>query len=48
MSCSSIHKNSKPGGFVGLMAARGLEKFYELFGFKARDAHAPGMHQIIE
>lgn len=37
-----------PGAFVGLMAAKGLEKYYEAFGFKARDTAAPGMYQIIK
>ncbi len=36
-----------PGAFVGLMAAKGLEKYYEQFGFKARDKDAPGMYQVI-
>ena len=43
-----INANAQTGAFVGLMAAKGLEKYYEQFGFKARDADAPGMYQIIE
>jgi GNAT superfamily N-acetyltransferase len=43
-----ITANAKPGAFVGLMAAKGLEKYYEPFGFKARDTDAPGMYQIIK
>lgn len=43
-----ISTNAKVGAFVGLMAAKGLEKYYEQFGFKARDKHAPGMYQIIK
>jgi len=43
-----IKANAKSGAFVGLMAAKGLEKYYEPFGFKARDEDAPGMYQIIE
>ena len=43
-----IKVNAKSGAFVGLMAAKGLEKYYEPFGFKARDEDAPGMYQIIE
>jgi hypothetical protein len=30
------------------MAAKGLEGYYEPFGFTARDEDAPGMYQIIE
>lgn len=43
-----ISTHAKTGAFVGLMAAKGLEKYYEQFGFKARDKHAPGMYQIIK
>jgi ribosomal protein S18 acetylase RimI-like enzyme len=43
-----IMANAKPGALVGLMAAKGLEKYYEPFGFKARDEDAPGMYQIIK
>ena len=43
-----ITANAKSGTFVGLMAAKGLEKYYEPFGFKARDEDAPGMYQIIK
>jgi GNAT superfamily N-acetyltransferase len=43
-----IAANAKSGAFVGLMAAKGLEKYYEQFGFKARDENAPGMYQIIK
>ena len=43
-----IRANAKSGAFVGLMAAKGLEKYYELFGFKARDKDAPGMYQVIK
>jgi ribosomal protein S18 acetylase RimI-like enzyme len=42
-----ITVNAKSGAFVGLMAAKGLEKYYESFGFKIRDGDAPGMYQII-
>ena len=45
---SYIKANAKSGAFVGLMAAKGLEKYYELFGFKARDENAPGMYQVIK
>ncbi len=43
-----IMTTAKPGAFVGLMATKGLEKYYEPFGFKARDEDAPGMYQIIK
>ena len=43
-----ITANAKSGAFVGLMAAKGLEKYYERFGFKARDEDAPGMYQVIK
>jgi len=43
-----INSNAKTGAFVGLMAAKGLEKYYEQFGFKARDEDAPGMYQVIK
>jgi ribosomal protein S18 acetylase RimI-like enzyme len=43
-----ISANAQSGAFVGLMAAKGLEKYYEQFGFKARNEDAPGMYQIIK
>jgi GNAT superfamily N-acetyltransferase len=43
-----IRTKARSGAFVGLMAAKGLEKYYESFGFKARDKDAPGMYQIVE
>ena len=45
---SYIAANAKTGAFIGLMAAKGLEKYYEQFGFKARDKDAPGMYQVIK
>ena len=45
---SYIMSSAKSGSFVGLMAAKGLEKYYDQFGFKARDEDAPGMYQIIK
>ena len=45
---SYITAKTKSGAFVGLMAAKGLEKYYEQFGFKARDKDAPGMCLIIK
>lgn len=45
---SYITAKAKSGAFIGLMAAKGLEKYYEQFGFKARDKDAPGMYLIIK
>ena len=42
-----ISANAKPGAFIGLMAAQGLEKYHASFGFKTRDADAPGMYQVL-
>jgi ribosomal protein S18 acetylase RimI-like enzyme len=44
---SYIRANARSGAFVGLMAAKGLAKYYESFGFKARDDDSPGMYQVI-
>lgn len=43
-----LRANAKSGAFVGLMAAKGLEKYYEQSGFKAREDDAPGMYQVIK
>lgn len=43
-----ITAHAKSGALIGLMAAEGLEKFYERFGFRALDRNAPGMYQVIE
>jgi len=43
-----IMSSATSGSFVGLMAAKGLEKYYDRLGFKARDEDAPGMYQIIK
>jgi len=40
--------NAKSGAFVGLMAAKGVGKYYEVFGFKARATDAPGMYLVIQ
>ena len=45
---SFIKARAKAGAFIGLMAAKGLGRYYESFGFMARDAGAPGMYQIIQ
>jgi len=45
---SYLKANAKSGAFVGLLAAKGLEKYYESFGFKVRNEDAPGMYQVIK
>jgi ribosomal protein S18 acetylase RimI-like enzyme len=35
------------GAFVGLMAAEGVSKFYERYGFKERPSDAPGMFRVF-
>ncbi len=42
-----IKNNAKPGSYIALMTAKGLEKYYEIYGFEARKADAPGMYQVI-
>lgn len=38
-----INSTAPKGSFIGLMAAKGLEKFYLEFGFQKRPDDAPGM-----
>ncbi len=38
-----LKAHAHPGAFVGLMAAKGVSKFYERYGFKVRPSDAPGM-----
>jgi ribosomal protein S18 acetylase RimI-like enzyme len=42
-----IQENAPKGAFVGLMAAKGLQTYYEGFGFQARAIDAPGMFQVV-
>jgi predicted N-acetyltransferase YhbS len=42
-----IKTNAEPGAYIALMAAKGLEKYYQRFGFAARESDAPGMYQVI-
>ena len=35
-----------PGAFIGLMAADGVERFYERYGFERRPPGRPGMFRI--
>jgi GNAT superfamily N-acetyltransferase len=41
-----IDKNAKPGAFIALMAAKGLEAYYKEFGFQPRPIEGPGMFYI--
>ncbi len=43
-----IKINAKPGAFIGLMSAKGMSKYYEPYGFEARDVNGPGMFQVIK
>jgi ribosomal protein S18 acetylase RimI-like enzyme len=38
--------HAHPGAFVGLMAAKGVSKFYERYGFTERATDRPGMFRI--
>lgn len=38
-----LERTARPGAFVGLMAARGAEGFYERYGFRRRPDDRPGM-----
>ena len=37
---------ARTGAFVGLMAASGVEGFYERYGFRRRDDDRPGMFRV--
>lgn len=41
-----IENNTKPGAFIALMAAKGLESYYKKFGFQPRPIEGPGMFYI--
>ena len=41
-----IENNAKPGAFISLMAAKGLEAYYKEFGFQPRSIEGPGMFYI--
>ncbi len=43
-----LKTNAGHGSFIALMAAEGLQKYYERFGFEARCEDAPGMYQILK
>lgn len=38
-----LKAHAQPGAFVGLMAAKGVSKFYERYGFTERSNDSPGM-----
>jgi ribosomal protein S18 acetylase RimI-like enzyme len=42
-----LNTHARDGAFVGLMAARGVSKFYERYGFKERPSDAPGMFRVL-
>jgi GNAT superfamily N-acetyltransferase len=42
-----LRTHAPNGAFVGLMAAKGVSKFYELYGFKERPSDAPGMFRVL-
>ena len=42
-----LEAHARNGAFVGLMAAKGVSKFYERYGFKERPSDAPGMFRVL-
>ena len=42
-----LKAHARDGAFIGLMAARGVSKFYERYGFKERPSNAPGMFRVL-
>lgn len=42
-----INSHAPQNAFIGLMAAKGVSKFYEKYGFSERSSHEPGMFQRI-
>jgi len=41
-----LKKKAHPNAFIGLMAAKGVSKFYAKYGFAERPADRPGMFKI--
>ena len=41
-----LKAHAHPNAFVGLMAAKGVSKFYERYGFTERPSDRPGMFRI--
>jgi hypothetical protein len=46
MLLNYINTTAKHGAFVGLMAAKGLEEYYQEFGFRTRPKEGPGMYYV--
>ena len=42
-----LNKNAPHNAFIGLMAADGVQKFYEKFGYRQRPGGRPGMYKMI-
>lgn len=42
-----IKLHAHPGSFIGLMAADGVQEFYEHFGYQLRPNNRPGMYKKI-
>lgn len=43
---SYLASHAASNAFIGLMAAKGVSKFYEQYGFADRPADGPGMFKI--
>ncbi|HEX6230165.1 MAG TPA: GNAT family N-acetyltransferase [Actinomycetota bacterium] len=43
-----LERTARPGAFIGLMAAEGVEGFYESYGFRRRPDDRPGMFRVWE
>jgi ribosomal protein S18 acetylase RimI-like enzyme len=42
-----LRAHAPEGAFIGLMAAKGVHRFYERYGFKKRPSDAPGMFLVL-
>jgi ribosomal protein S18 acetylase RimI-like enzyme len=43
-----LKAHARDGAFIGLMAAKGVSRFYERYGFKKRPSDAPGMFRMLQ
>ena len=43
-----LRAQAPDGAFIGLMAAKGVSKFYERYGFQKRPSDAPGMFHVLQ
>lgn len=43
-----LRSMAEEGSYIGLMAAKNVEGFYELYGFRRRPGNRPGMYMLIE